>query len=206
MSCATCGAGLDDAGQAHTCPVVPSADWELAGRRVIRFAVAYGAAAAAVIPLFVQATRGPFPGVAIPALLLIVNLAISAVLLGGLLGLLICVIVWVVQTVRLSRSYGSPAAGHLGYWGIGLFVVLFATAYLRPAGVTASAALLVQSAERLIAVVALIAGVAHTRRWIGRRSPAPAAVHPSSRPAAGDWDASVWDPEVQHEISRRRRS
>lgn len=183
----------------------PSPDWELAGRRTIRFAGAYAFAAAGVVPLFAYATRNPIDGVTIPAILVIANIVISAILLGALLGLLVCMVVWLVQTGKLR--FGTPAGGHLGYWGVAAFWVLFATAYVRPPGLDLTTGLLVQSGERLLGVILLIAGVAHTRRWIGQRAgdwnPDEAEVHLSSRPTAEDW-SSEWDPDVEREIERRR--
>ncbi|GAA2893671.1 hypothetical protein Acy02nite_27730 [Actinoplanes cyaneus] len=186
-------------------PALPSPDWELAGRRTIRFAVAYAVAAAAVVPLFAWATRKPVDEVTVAAATVIANLVISALLLGGLLGLLVCAVVWLVQTARLA--YGSPPTGHLGYWGCAAFGVLFVAAYVPPPGLRLADALLLAAGERLLGVILLIAGVVHTRRWIRRRAgtpvPARAGGFPSSRPTAEDWSTG-WDPEVERDIERRR--
>ncbi|WP_436519873.1 hypothetical protein [Actinoplanes sp. HUAS TT8] len=186
-------------------PPPPSADWELAGRRTVRFGVAYAVAAAAVVPLFTWATRNPGGGLALPLVLLLGNIVITALLLVGILGLLVSMVVWLVQTAKLQ--YGAPAGGHLGYWGIVAFTLLFVAAYLQPPALGTAGALLISSGERLLGVTLLIAGVTHTRRWIGRRTethvPAESAVLLSSRPTAEDW-SSEWDPDVDREIERRR--
>jgi hypothetical protein len=187
-------------------PPSPSPDWELAGRRTIRFAVAYAVAAVAVVPLFAWATRKPVDEVTVAAATVIANLVISALLLGGLLGLLVCAVVWLVQTARLAY-YGSPPTGYLGYWGSAAFGVLFVAAYVPPPGLRLADALLLAAGERLLGVILLIAGVVHTRRWIRRRAGAPvparAGGFPSSRPTAEDWSTG-WDPEVERDIERRR--
>ncbi len=186
-------------------PPPPSPDWELAGRRTVRFAVAYAFAAAAVIPLFSYATRNPIDGVTVQALLVIANIVISALLLGVILGLLVCMVVWLVQTARLA--YGAPSTGHLGYWGIVAFGLLFVAAYLPSPGLSPDAALLVSAGERLLGVILLIAGVTHTRRWIGRRAgPVPTGEAQgvmSGQPTSDDWSAA-WDPDVERDIERRR--
>ncbi|BCY07914.1 hypothetical protein [Actinoplanes sp. L3-i22] len=186
-------------------PAPPSPDWELAGRRVIRFAVAYAVAAAAVVPLFNWATARPYEGIAIPALLILGNIVTLALTLGSLLGLLVCVVVWLVQTSRLE--FGAPAGGHLGYWGIVGFGLLLVVSYLQPPALDLNTRLLMGAGERVLGVTLLIIGVAHTRRWIGRRAgdwaPDDAEVHLSSRPTADDWKTD-WDPDVARDIERRR--
>jgi hypothetical protein len=186
-------------------PAPPPADWELAGRRVTRFAVAYAIAAAAVVPLFSWATARPHDGIAVPALLVMGNIVIVALTLGSLLGLLICIVVWLVQTSRLA--FGAPSTGHLGYWGIVAFALLLVVSYLQPPALDLDTRLLLGSGERLLGVALLIIGVTHSRRWIGRRAgdyaPDEAEVHLSSRPTADDWKTD-WDPDVARDIERRR--
>ncbi|MFI1990285.1 hypothetical protein [Actinoplanes sp. NPDC020271] len=187
-------------------PAPPSADWELAGKRTIRFAIAYALVAVLVVPSFAWATRNPVGGVTVAAAVVIVGIVLSALLLGALLGLVVCAVVWLVQTAR--PAYGSPSAGHLGYWGIGAFVLLFAAAYVRPGGLRLADALLLAAGERLLGVILLIAGVAHTRRWIRRRSgtdvPVEAQGVMSGQVTAEGWSTG-WDPDVARDIERRRR-
>lgn len=186
-------------------PTMPSADWELAGRRLTRFGIAWAVASVAVIPLFAYATRGSGSGLTFPALVLIGNLLVGMLALGGLLGVLICMVVWIVQTAKLE--FGSPATGHWGYWGIVSFAVLFVTAYFPPSGLSADGRLLVAAGERLLGVVLLLAGVMHTRRWVERHADeyisSQAEVPMSIRPTAADWSTD-WDPAVEQDIEYRR--
>jgi hypothetical protein len=121
---------------------------------------------------------------------------------------------WICAAIQQTREHGAPAYGHLGFWAIDAFVVLFPAGYFVPDGVYGVAA------ERVFASALFIAGVLHTRAWLRRRSdadrPSGADRHsmvigdePASplaaQPTADDWNASLWDPGVLNDIERRRQ-
>jgi hypothetical protein len=173
----------------------------VATRRVVGFAAAY-----AVVELFAVAlvfVYGDLPrslqarGVVIT--LLVLGLAGFAVVIG----LVISLVSWVVAVVRAGREQGVPAIGLLGPWAIGASVILWGFGLFELPGGTFTAV-----AIRLLCVAVLIVGVRHTAAWArGRDStsaPYTAAPPMSARPTAQDWDASVWDPDVQRDIERRR--
>ncbi|WP_426504875.1 hypothetical protein ACPPVO_45460 [Dactylosporangium sp. McL0621] len=186
-------------------------EFYVATRRVVAFAVAYAVvitvAAAFVyryanIPRTLQA-RG----------IVIFVLVLGLIALGVVLGILITTVFWIYSSVKQSREHGMPPYGHLGYYGIGAFFLLFVLAYGVPG-------LWVSAGVRVLACALLIAGVLHTRNWLRARS-APGRPYAADRysivtggdpvaplaaqPTADDWNASQWDPSVQEEIERRRR-
>jgi len=187
-------------------------EFYVATRRAVAFAVAFAvvqigasawAAWVANVPRTLQAS-----GVIVTGVLL------GLLELGVVLGVLITTVFWIYASVRPSREHGRPAYGHLGYYGIGAFFVLFLLGYLVPGGVWVTAAV------RILGCALLVAGVVHSSRWLRARSDPdrPYAAdhysmvtggHPAAplaaQPSAEDWDASQWDPAVQEDIERRRR-
>lgn len=186
-------------------------EWYVATRRVVGFAVAYAVVvvAAAVFAVTLANVPRPLQAHAVVA----VGLIIGFIGLAAVLGILISVAFWIWVAIRQTREHGAPAYGHLGFWGVGAFLVLFAVGYVSPGGVY------VVAAERVFASALLIAGVLHTRAWLRRRTnpDRPYAADryslvtggdPASplaaQPTAEDWNASLWDPDVLKDIERRR--
>jgi hypothetical protein len=185
--------------------------WYVATRRVVGFAVAFALAVlgsavyvdavdAAFVPRMVTAMTG-------------VGVGLGLLVLGTLLGLAITVPFWVWQAVRQTREHGSPDYGHLGYWGVGAFLVLFVVGFVVPGGVYAAVA------PRVLGSALLVAGVLHTRAWVrGRTAPdrpyaadrydlvsgGDASSPLAAQPTADDWNAAQWDPDVDRQIERRR--
>jgi hypothetical protein len=185
--------------------------WHVATRRVVGFAVAYAVVALAAA-VFTE-TLANVPRTWQSPALIFAGLIISLFGLTVLLGIAVSLAVWIWVAVRQTREFGAPAYGHLGFWGAGAFLVLFAAGYVVPGGVYLAAAV------RLLGAVLLIAGVLHTRAWLRRRSDPdrPSAADryslvtggdPASplaaQPTADDWNASLWDPDVLKDIERRR--
>jgi hypothetical protein len=186
--------------------------WYVATRRVVGFAVAYAVVvlAAAVF----AGTLADVPRTLQARAVVVAGVVIGLVALGVLLGIVISVAFWIWAAVQQTREHGSPAYGHLGFWGAGAFLVLFALGYVGPG------AIYLVAAERVLGSALLIAGVLHTRAWLRRRSDPdrPYAldryslvtggdpVSPTAaQPSADDWNASLWDPDVLKDIERRRR-
>jgi hypothetical protein len=186
-------------------------EWYVATRRVVGFAVAY--AVVVVVAAVFAGTLADVPRAMQSPAALVTMVVFGLVGLGVVLGILISVAVWIWAAVQQTREHGAPALGHLGFWGIGAFAVLYVLGYVVPGGVYAVAG------TRVLASVLLIAGVLHTRAWLRRRSHGdrpyaadryslvtggdPAAPL-SAQPTADDWNASQWDPEVLKDIERRR--
>ncbi|GIJ72254.1 hypothetical protein [Virgisporangium ochraceum] len=185
--------------------------WYVATRRVVGFAVAFAVAVlgSAVYVDAVDAAPAPRMVTAMTG----VGVGLGLLVLGTLLGLAITVPFWVWQAVRQTREHGSPGHGHLGYWGVGAFLVLFAAGFVVPGGVYAAAA------PRVLGSALLVAGVLHTRAWVrGRTAPdRPYAADRydlvsggdtssplAAQPTADDWNAAQWDPDVDRQIERRR--
>jgi hypothetical protein len=185
--------------------------WYVATRRVVAFAVAY--AVAVVAAAVFTDTLADVPRSLQAHAVVVAALTIGLIGLGAVLGIVISVAFWIWAAIQQTREHGAPAYGHLGFWGAGAFLVLFALAYVVPGGVYVAAAV------RVLASALLIAGVLHTRAWLRRRSDpdrpyaadryslvtggdpvAPLA----AQPTAEDWDASLWDPDVLKDIERRR--
>ena len=185
--------------------------WYAATRRVVAFAVAY-----AVVVLAAAVFADTLTGVLRPLranAVVVAGAIIGVIGLGMVLGIVISVAYWIWAAIQQTREHGAPAYGHLGFWGAGAFVVLYALGYVVPGG------LYVAAAVRVLASALLIAGVLHTRAWLRRRSDPdrPYAADryslvtggdPASplaaQPTAEDWDASLWDPDVLKDIERRR--
>jgi hypothetical protein len=183
-----------------------NADWYTACRRVIRFAAAF-AVVAVVSAVYIQIVDGR-PSSLLAGAMVVFGLAISLIGLGVTLGVIITVAFWGVQAARLAREHGSAAMGPLGYWGAGVFVVLFGVSYL------ASPWPAVYGVIRVLGAAVLIAAILHDRRWyaarIGAEQPysmvtgGDTASPQAAQPTADDWNASAWDPDVQRDIERRR--
>ncbi|MEU7870454.1 hypothetical protein [Dactylosporangium sp. NPDC049140] len=188
-------------------------EFYVATRRVVAFAIAY-AAIVVVDAVFVAGWyAADVPGVLQAHWIVIAVVVLGLVALGVVLGILITTAFWVYSSVKQSREHGAPPYGHLGYYGIGAFFLLFVFAYAVP-GIWGNAAV------RLAGCALLIAGVLHTRGWLRARSN-PGRPYAADRysmvtggdpvgplaaqPTADDWNAAQWDPSVQEEIERRRR-
>lgn len=186
-------------------------EFDVATRRVVRFAVAYVVVLLAALA-YVLATRArpaTLQATGLVILLLILGLAGLAVVLG----LLITVSFWLRAAVVQTRKHRGPDFGQPGFWAVGAFYVLFAAGFLVPGGA------LVAAAVRILAAVVLVAGVRHTAAWLRQRTdpdrPAGAdrydfvtggdpAAPLAAQPTAEDWNASQWDPDVLKDIERRR--
>ncbi|MFI5907526.1 hypothetical protein [Dactylosporangium sp. NPDC051541] len=186
--------------------MINNADWYAACRRVIRFTVAY-AVIAVVSAVYIQILAGRPTGL-LAGWMVVFGLAISLIGLGVTLGVVLTVVFWGVQAAKLANRHGSPALGPLGFWGAGAFVVLFALSYLVAAWP------LLYGIVRVMAAVVLIAAIVHDRKWyagkIGAEQPYSMVTGGDARsplaaqPTADDWNAGLWDPDVQHDIDRRR--
>ncbi|MEV8511517.1 hypothetical protein [Dactylosporangium sp. NPDC051484] len=183
----------------------------MATRRVVGFAVAYAVVVLAAA-VFTDTLRNR-PQTLHATAVTIAGLFIGLIGLATVLGIVITVVYWIWVAIRQTREHGAPAYGHLGFWGVGAFLVLFVLGYVVPAGVYVTAA------ERVLASALLIAGVLHTRAWLRRRSDpgrpyaadryslvtgGDAASPLAAQPTAEDWNASLWDPDVLADIERRR--
>jgi hypothetical protein len=188
--------------------------WHVATRRVVWFTVAYAILVLAATVFADRLANVPRPMQA--HAVAIAGLIIGFIGLGVVLGLMISVAFWIWAAIGQTREHGAPAYGHLGFWGAGAFVVLFALGYVVPGGVYVAGAL------RVLGSALLIAGVLHTRAWLRQRSGDPDRPYAADRyslvtggdpdsplaaqPTAEDWNASQWDPDVLKEVERRRRN
>lgn len=183
-----------------------AAEWNAASTRVVWCAGLFAAAAVA-IPLLGRAQPGASSVGARAGIGIGANAA-AWVMLGSLLGLLITGLFWTVTVARLSRVHGAPAAGHLGFWGLGAFGCALVLSFLATPALGVPVATVIRVAGASLAV----AGVLHTRAWFRRRGEGGQGYslvsggEPRSplapQPTADDWN--TWDPAVQDEIDRRR--
>ena len=188
----------------------PSAEtFSLASRRVVRFGVLYAVVVAIVGALSLGGYAAIRSGAADPADLstqasvLIVGMIAGLVGLVCVIGLLISAVVWVVSVHRLTAA----GPGLTGYGGLVGGVLLIALAYVLPSRVpTVSAAVAVDVALRVGAVVLLVAGVLLVRARIRRETGQATLAGKPTLITSDDWDASTWDPEVMRDIDRRRRA
>jgi hypothetical protein len=129
--------------------------WYVATRWLVGFAVAYAVVvlAAAVLTDTLANVPRPLQAHAV----VVAGLVIGLIGLGVVLGMMISVAFWIWAAIKQTREHGAPAYGHLGFWGAGAFLVLFAVACVVPGGVYVAAAV------RVLASALLIAGVLHTR-------------------------------------------
>ncbi|GAA3454515.1 hypothetical protein [Dactylosporangium matsuzakiense] len=186
--------------------MIDNSVWYAACRRVVTFAVLF-AVMAVIAALYVQILAGR-PAELVARSVVVFGLAISLIGLGATLGVLITVVFWGVQAVRLANRHGAPGMGPLGFWGAGGFVLLFGLSFLVSASPPAFGAI------RVLAAAVLVAAIRYDRSWyaarIGAEQPysmvtggdvrSPVA----AQPTADDWNAGLWDPDVQRDIERRR--
>jgi hypothetical protein len=214
VRCETCGAPLDRAGEGHFCrpgreaPNDLAATFTLAGRRVVRFSVAYALIVVLASLLGLAGYTAIRSGAADPAAVgtqasvLIGGAVAGLVSLVCVVGLLISAVVWLVSAHRLLDA----GPGLAGYGGLAACAVLIALAYALPTRMaTVGAAGATEAALRIGGVALLIAGVLRVRARARRETGLPL---PSGKPPAltsDDWDASRWDPEVHRDIERRRK-
>lgn len=212
MRCDHRGTPLDRPGQAHSCRTdraVPGrSTFAVASRRVVAFGVAYVVATAVAAALTLAGYAAVRSGAADPAepstrqFVLIVELIIGLVALACVIGLLISTVVWIVSAHRVTAT----GPGLEGYGGLISSVLLVALANVLPTWVpTASGTFVAEVASRIGGVAVLVAGVLLVRARVRRET---GQVTLAGRPpliTGDDWDASMWDPQVQREIDRARR-
>jgi hypothetical protein len=213
MECEICGVPLERAGQAHTCrtgraaPSPAAETFLLAARRVIRFGVVYAAVVVITGLLAIAGYSAVRSGAADPAAVgtrasvLIVGLVAGSVVLICVLGLLISTVVWIVSAHRL-RSAGP---GPVGYGALAGCLVLIVLAYVLSGRVsTVDGSVATEAGLRIGAVLLLVAGVLRVRAQVRRVAGLPVPIGRRTLLTSDDWDASTWDPEVLHDIDRRR--
>jgi hypothetical protein len=208
VRCGICDTEIEYAGQVHTCGSrrpneVSAAEWASVNRRIISFAIFFGAASVAAA--FLAHSLADLQAVtddsdpAAQASLALGSILIRLLAILSILGLLIAWLFWWRSARRIGESTGVPAYGNLGFWGSIVFGALLVGSYVVPGELdTMTQALSVQAVMRVVGVAALIAGVLHTRTMFALDSE-------PIQPTADDWDAKSWDPAVQREIERRRR-
>jgi hypothetical protein len=151
--------------------------WHVATRRVVGFAVAY-AIVVLVAAVFTD-TLANVPRPLQARAVVVAGLIIGLIALAVVLGIVFSVVFWIWAAIQQTREHGAPAYGHLGFWGAGAFVLLFAFGYVVPGGVYVAAAV------RVLAAVLLIAGVLQTRAWLRRRSDPERSYAADARPPHG---------------------
>ena len=178
MNCPACGTRLDRPGQGHSCRVGPPSVLRLPG--------------------------------------LVLSLAVP-------LTLAVSFAVWTAMTKGVVERYGGTiAVARNGAMTDAL--IIFGLSYVLPMRIPTTAYLLL----RVLAGILLIAGLVMARikilRWYAEPAePSAAAPLPQQRTPPeltgtpvpvglppveiqpGDWDAHLWDPDIQADIERRRR-
>ena len=188
----------------------PEETFALAGRRVVRFGVAYALVVVAVSALGLAGYAAIRSGAADPASVgtqasvALGSLVTGAVGLICVIGLVICTIVWAVSAHRLRPA----GPGVVGYLTMSAGLLLVGLAYVLPARVPGlTAAVLTEALMRVGAVAVLITGVVLVRSGVraetGLDLPAPRR---TMQVTSDEWNASKWDPQVLGEIERRRGS
>jgi hypothetical protein len=187
-----------------------SADtFSLASRRVIRFSVAFVVLVVIANGLGLAGLTAFKSGAADPtsfgsqASVAVIGTAVGFVTLVCILGLLISAVVWIISA-HLVRPSGPS---FVGYGSLVLCALLIVFAYVIPERMsTDTATAAVGVAMRVGGAIVLILGVILVRGRISRHTGQPVQASAPSLVTTEDWDASQWDPEVQHDIERRRRT
>ncbi|MEU4214427.1 hypothetical protein [Actinoplanes sp. NPDC026623] len=216
MRCEICGTPLERPGQAHTCrtglPVPgPAAEtFALAGRRVVRFAVAYAVIVVIANVLAYAVLRdGVKAGgeldsqasVLATSSIAIVSLGLGLVALVCVIGLLVSAVVWIISAHRVTNA----GPGLAGYGGLIAGVLLIGSAWALPSQApTLIGAAVTEAALRIGGIVVLVAGVLLVRARVGRETGTAEPVGKPTLVTSADWDASTWDPEVLRDIDRKR--
>ena len=211
MRCENCGTEVGATG--HRCPYgrqvsVGSVEtFAEAGRRVTRFAVVFAVAVLAVAGLSFAGLTAIRSGSVDPSSVgTLAGFALTTMVIGfigwvGLLGLLVSTVVWIVSAHRITPR----GPGAIGYGALVGFALLCGLSYVLPSRIPVLAlAGATELVLRLGGLAVLFVGVmlVRTRLQVATGREIPAGRQPIV--TRDDWDASQWDPEVQHDIERRR--
>ncbi|MET8360831.1 hypothetical protein [Micromonospora sp. NPDC005171] len=221
MNCANCGSQLDHPGQGHTClggatpPPQPPAHWQAAQWVLVALAALFAGLSLVRAAITADLLTPPSGEV------------ISALSIAGPLALFAAFLTWSNVTRRVIDAH-SIAAAAVRHWAIGAGALLLFLSYLLPVKTPTAFHIVRAAAAILLAVGALITHRRATRRLADPATPAggipprdmnearPGQVpqQVGSQPARPpldietqpeDWNASLWDPEIQQDIDRRRR-
>ncbi|MGC4794711.1 hypothetical protein ACLQ3H_11380 [Micromonospora saelicesensis] len=228
MNCSTCGSQLDHPGQGHTClggatPLPqPPGYWQAAQWALVTLATLFAGLSLVRAAITADLLTPPSGKV------------ISALSIAGPLALFAAFLTWSNVTKRVIEAH-SIAAAAVRHWAIGAGALLLALSYLLPMKTPTAFHVVRAAAAILLGIGALITHRRAARRLAEPATPAPQSnptgtgipplpinearpgqVPPQvgSQPARlaldietqpEDWNASLWDPEVQRDIERRRR-
>ncbi|MBM0203291.1 hypothetical protein ACIA47_13410 [Micromonospora sp. NPDC051227] len=224
MNCSNCGSPLDHPGQGHTClggvapPPQPPAHWQAAQWALVALAALLAGVSLVRAAITADLLTPPSGKV------------ISALSIAGPLALFAAFLTWSNVTKRVIDAH-SIAAATVRHWAVGAGALLLFLSYLLPVKTPTAFHVVRAAAAILLAIGALITHRRATRRLAGPATPAEqsdttgAGIPPlgmnearpgqvESQPARlaldietqpEDWNASLWDPEVQRDIERRRR-
>ncbi|MEU8114502.1 hypothetical protein [Micromonospora sp. NPDC048947] len=224
MNCSNCGSQLDHPGQGHTClggvapPPQPPAHWQAAQWALLALAALFAGLSLVRAAITADLLTPPSGGV------------ISALSIAGPLALFAAFFTWSNVTKRVIDAQ-SIAAATVRHWAVGTGALLLFLSYLLPMKTPTAFHVVRAIAAILLAIGALITHRRAMRRLTDPATPADQndAAGPSiaplrmdearpgqveSQPARlaldietqpEDWNASLWDPEVQRDIERRRR-
>ncbi|WP_406072959.1 hypothetical protein [Micromonospora sp. NBC_01638] len=224
MNCSTCGSQLDHPGQGHTClgdatpPPRPPAYWHAAQWALVTLAVFFAGLSLVRAAITADLLTPPSGKV------------ISALSIAGPLALFAAFLTWSNVTKRVIDAQ-SIAAASIRHWAVGAGALLFLLSYLLPVKTPTAFHVVRAAAAILLGVGALITHGRAARRLADPATPAdqndatgtgiaplrmeearpgqvanqPARLALDIETQPEDWNASLWDPEVQRDIERRRR-
>ncbi|WP_327033858.1 hypothetical protein [Micromonospora ureilytica] len=224
MNCSNCGSQLDHPGQGHTClggvapPPQPPAHWQVAQWALVTLAALF--AGFSVVRAAITADLLTPPSGAV----------ISALSIAGPLAFFAAFLTWSNVTKRVIDAH-SIAAATVRHWAIGAGALLLLLSYLLPVKTPTAFHVVRAAAAILLGIGALITHSRATRRLAdpattadqndatgtgiapqrmddarpGQAGSQPARLALDIETQPEDWNASLWDPEVQRDIERRRR-
>jgi hypothetical protein len=215
MNCPKCGSQLDHPGQGHTClggaapTPQPPAAWQASIWVLVALAVLFAGLSLVRAAISADVLTPPAGKV------------ITALSLAAPLALLIAFLAWSNRTKGVIDARGVPVTA-VRHWAVPLGTLLIFLSYLLPMKTPTAF-----HAVRAAAAIVLVIGALITHGRAGRAAPPDTATEPgrqgelpqqspSGAPPAWaplldvdtqpqDWNASLWDPEVQQDIERRRR-
>ena len=204
MNCTLCGTPLTHAGQGHRCAGGPAP----AVRPPARWQASYWALMATVVLYTAVVLVGVLDGPASPAVQIAASFAVF-----------VAFVVWAGSTRRLAETYGGTVAVVRNVaLTCGWLALLIS--YVLPMSSTAYRFAAVAAGPFMVAGLLIARNKVH--QWLVEPAdpavPLPAPVPqpgPSPHPFApvtmpnadvrpDDWNASLWDPDIQAEIERKR--
>ncbi|MFC4106164.1 hypothetical protein [Micromonospora zhanjiangensis] len=114
-------------------------------------------------------------------------------------------LMWSIRISRLVQAHGGPIWISRNLIGL-LAVALYFALNLLPTAANPAVFHLLRVVSAMLLVVSTFITERRLRRWLADphfRAAETFDLSPEPRPE--DWNANLWDPEVQRDIERRRR-